>query len=210
MKAKKYIVGVLAAMAFVGGLASSVQAQIGTGWIPIIESSVAVTSGGGRIIPFPTAYPAGGALFIIPNPVGTAEYRYAPLPVTNTEQLQAELTVDSLGGNAVGLLQTGPGVLAVRKSPPSLFDMLYDAVSGKTLAPYVIGSTFQINTIYTPAAGTVDIYINQSKVEEIKVASVPVYNMVGVWSPVNLSVAAGGGPAEVTWREILFWKDGVK
>lgn len=210
MKTEKYIVRMLAAVACVCGLALSAQAQIGTGWIPTTESSVAVTSGGGRIIPFPTAYPANGVMFIIPNPVGTAEYRYAPLPATNTEQLQAELTVDSLGGDDVGLLQTGPSVIAIRKSPPALFDALYDAVSGKLLAPYVVGSTVQINTIYTPTVGTVDIYINQSNVEEITVASVPVYNVVGVWAPLNLSVAASDGPAEVSWQNILFWKDGVK
>jgi len=34
--------------------------------------------------------------------------------------------------------------------------------------------------------------------------------VVGVRAPVLLSSSASGGPAEVTWVNILFWKGGVK
>jgi hypothetical protein len=214
MKTEECIIKVLAATAFVCGLALSAQAQVGLGWIPTTESSVAVTSNGGRIIPIPTAFPGSGAIFDIPNPIGTAEWRYAPLFPTNTEQLQADLNVDWLAGadgSEVAVLQTGPCLIAVRKlSPPELFDTFVDAISGKTLGQCIPGVEARFNTIYTPAAGTVDVYINGVNVEEKTIAAVPVFNVVGVRAPVLLSSSASGGPAEVTWVNILFWKDGVK
>jgi hypothetical protein len=96
-------------------------------------------------------------------------------------------------------------VIAVRKSPADL----YDALSGKIPAPYVIGATILVNTIYIPGAGTVDVYIDGMLVEEKPLASAPIYNVVGVWVPFAVPVAVSGMD-EVTWRDILFWKGGIK
>jgi hypothetical protein len=216
MKAEKYMVRTFAAFVFICGLSLSAQAQIGSGWIPTTETSIAKTAGGGTIIPFPLPVPLpvadpiptpvpipipNGAIFRIPLGHGLAEYQYGLLPVSITEQIQGDVTVDNLGGDNIGLLQTGSCVIAVHKLPAEL----YDAQSGKILASYTVGTTVRINTIYSPAAGTVDVYINDVHVEQKVTASVPIYNVVGIWATLT-----GIGPAEATWRDILFWKGGKK
>ncbi len=206
MKTEKYTVKAFAAFALICGLSLSAQAQIGSGWTPTTETYVAKTAGRrapsfrflsrSAPIPFPN-----GAIFRIPLGHGLAEYKYANLPSSSTEQLQGDVTVDALGGNDIGLVQTGPCVIAVRKFPGEL----YDALSGKVLAPYAVGTTVRVNTIYSPAVGTVDVYINSVHVEQKIIAAVPVYNVVGIWATLT-----GIGPAEATWRDILFWKGGIK
>ncbi|MGA3008587.1 MAG: hypothetical protein ABSE59_11920, partial [Opitutaceae bacterium] len=103
--------------------------------------------------------------------------------------------------------------LVVGSNPPGAFYDVESAASGKQpgLYPYTIGATAQINTIYNPAADTVDIYINGTHVRqdtETNGASAPNpgphYNKIGAYV-----TGSGTGPAQVTWTNVAFWTGGT-
>lgn len=181
---------ILAALAFVGGLAVTASAQIGTGWTSTTVSYTTQVSSG--------CYISGG-YFKIDAGSGRAERRYATL-TSGSRQFQGTFVLDSLGGDRVSVFQTfsqtnGPWQMGAVKKPGTL----YEVEGGATLSSYTIGTSMRINTIAT-AAGSVTVYVNGSN-KESKTGGAQPYNKLGVYA-----TASGAGPAEAHWSSISFWR----
>jgi hypothetical protein len=222
MNMDKQIIKSLAACALVCGLSLTARAQLGSGWTSTTESYVIQTSSGATAVP----NSSGGGTFTVPSGIKRAEFRYGNLSQSTTEQFQGLVVYNSMAGNRVNCKQTfGPDpstpwqmlafdkTLVVGSNPPGAFYDVESAASGKQpgLYPYTIGATAQINTIYNPAADTVDIYINGTHVRqdtETNGASAPNpgphYNKIGAYV-----TGSGTGPAQVTWTNVAFWTGGT-
>ncbi len=204
MKAEKRIVKAFVALAILCGFFVSAHAQIGSGWTSTTESYVIQTSSGCTATP----NSSGGGTFTVPSGSGRAEFRFQNLSSTVTEQFQGDVTVNSLGGDRINIKQTfGPApstpwnIIAVTKANGG---ELIEIEGGAVLAPYTVGTTARINTIYNPIAQTVDVYINGAHVEQKTGHTGPNYNKIGAYVS-----ASGTGPATVTWQNILFWTGGT-
>jgi hypothetical protein len=180
----------LAALAFVGALTVTAHAQIGTGWTSTsVSYTVQVSSG---------CYNSGN-YFKLDSGSGRSEHRYDTI-TSGSRQFQGTFVMDTLGGDRVACFQTfseanGPWQMgAVAKS-----GILYEVEGGNTLASYSVGSSMRINTI-TTSGGSVQVYVNGSQ-KESKSGGTSPYNKVGAYA-----TASGGGPAEVHWSSISFWK----
>ncbi|MGA3008485.1 MAG: chitobiase/beta-hexosaminidase C-terminal domain-containing protein, partial [Opitutaceae bacterium] len=136
-----------------------------------------------------------------------------------TEQFQGDVTVASLGGTGhITMKQTfGPdatgtpwSLIAVRVVSSGTITQIYEEQTGGNtlLNHYNIGTTFRLNTIYSPNGGgagaaTVDVYINGNHVEQWTGGTPINYNKIGAY--INLS---GNGAATFTWQNVQFWTGG--
>lgn len=208
----------LAVFVFAGGISLTVHAQIGSGWTPTTETPIVQTSAGCTVIP----NSSGGGVFSVPGPgIFRAEYRFPDLSSTTTEQFQGDVTLNNLDGNRVTVKQTfGPepstswSLIAVDKtltstSFPGATGGFYDVHSSPQvmLAPFMVGQTARINTIYDPSGGpgkvSVAVYINGTLVEKMTNGTGPNYNKIGSYVS-----SSGTGPCVTTWQNILFWTGG--
>jgi rhamnogalacturonyl hydrolase YesR len=203
------------------GLSLSAQAQIGTGWTPTTETYTIQMSAGCTAVPLPSGSGVGGVFNIPFSTPSTdnfrAEFRFQNLSTTTTEQFQGDVTLDSFGGDRVTVKQTFGAPPTPSSTSWSLiavsrvtFGGFYDVHGGpqKFLAPFMVGQTARINTIFNPNGGasgaaTVDVYINGTWVEQQTGGGSPSYNKVGAYAS-----STGAGPATVTWQNILFWTGG--
>jgi hypothetical protein len=209
---------ILAAFALAGGLSLAAHAQIGSGWTPTTETSIVQTSAGCTVVP----NTSGGGVFSVPGPgIFRAEFRFQNLSQSTTEQFQGDVTLNNLDGDRVTVKQTfGPdpstswSLIAVSKtitSPsfPGATGGFYEVHgSGQPmLAPFTVGQTARINTIYDPSGGpgkiSTTVYINGSFVEKFTDGTGPNYNKIGSYVS-----STGTGPCITTWQNILFWTGG--
>jgi hypothetical protein len=209
---------VLAALALAGGLSLTAHAQIGSGWTPTTETPIIQTSAGCTVVP----NSSGGGVFSVPGPgIFRAEYRFPDLSQTTTEQFQGDVTLNNLDGNRVTVKQTfGPepstswSLIAIDKTLtstnfPGLTGGFYDvhAIGQPMLAPFMVGQTARINTIYDPSGGSgkvsTTVYINGTFVEKFTDGTAPNYNKIGSYVS-----SSGTGPCVTTWQNILFWTGG--
>jgi hypothetical protein len=205
---------ILATFALAGGWSLAAHAQLGSGWTPTTETFVVQTSAGCTVVP----NSSGGGVFSVPNdPINfRAEYRFQDLSQTTTEQFQGDVTLDNLDGDRVTVKQTfGPSpstswsLIAVRNATPSAPAGFYDVHgSGQPiLAPFTVGQTARINTIYDPSGGpgkiSTTVYINGSFVEKFTDGTGPNYNKIGSYVS-----STGSGPCVTDWENILFWTGG--
>jgi hypothetical protein len=209
---------VLAAFALACGLSLTAQAQIGSGWTPTTETSIVQTSAGCTVVP----NSSGGGVFSVPGPgIFRSEFRFQDLSQTTTEQFQGDVTLNNLDGNRVTVKQTfGPSpstswsLIAVDKtltstSFPGATGGFYDVHSSPQvlLAPFMVGQTARINTIYDPSGGpgniSTAVYINGTFVEKFTNGTGPNYNKIGSYVS-----SSGTGPCITTWQNILFWTGG--
>lgn len=191
----------IAAIALIGGLSATAQAQIGSGWSPTsINFYVQTTDGATQ-----SGDPATGALFTLPSGAGRSEARY-DTQTSGTWQFQGYCTVNSLDGDRICLKQTfdeanGPwNMIAVSKANGSL----YEVEGGAYLADYTVGNQVQINTLGDADAGTVDVYINGTYVETKTGGSNTLYDKCGAYA-----TSSGSGPATVSWTGVQFWVGGT-
>jgi MYXO-CTERM domain-containing protein len=199
----------LAAWALAGGLSLTAHAQIGSGWIPTTETPIIQTSAGCTVVP----NSSGGGVFSVPGPgIFRAEYRFPDLSQTTTEQFQGDVTLNNLDGDRVTVKQTfGPepssswSLIAVSKGLGGFYDV--HASPQVLLAPFMVGQTARINTIYDPSGGpgkvSVAVYINGTFVEKFTDGTAPDYNKIGSYVS-----STGTGPCVTTWQNVLFWTGG--
>jgi hypothetical protein len=209
---------VLAAFALACSLPLAAQAQIGSGWTPTTETSIVQTSAGCTVVP----NSSGGGVFSVPGPgIFRSEFRFQDLSQTTTEQFQGDVTLNNLDGNRVTVKQTfGPSpstswsLIAVDKTLtssnfPGATGGFYDVHASPQvlLAPFMVGQTARINTIYDPSGGSgnisVAVYINGTFVEKLTNGIGPNYNKIGSYVS-----SSGTGPCITTWQNILFWTGG--
>ncbi len=209
---------ILAAFALAGGLSLTAHAQIGSGWTPTTETPIIQTSAGCTVVP----NSSGGGVFSVPGPgIFRAEYRFPDLSQSTTEQFQGDVTLNNLDGDRVTVKQTfGPepstswSLIAIGKTVtgpnfPGVMGGFYDvhASPQALLAPFMVGQTARINTIYDPSGGpgkiSTTVYINGTFVEKFTDGTAPNYNKIGSYVS-----STGTGPCVTTWQNILFWTGG--
>ncbi|WP_438482434.1 hypothetical protein [Oleiharenicola lentus] len=196
MNIKKLSV-LVSAVALLGGLASTSQAQVANGpWSSWSPSYNTQTSGSGSI---------SGTTFSLSSSSSSGEHRAERRYVSfssGSRQFEGTVRVNSLGGDRICLKQTfqdgtGPWNMIAVKKPGSL----YEVQGGATLAGYTIGNSVRINTVSYTGSQKVVVYINGSQVETITGGTLPFYDKLGAYR-----TNSGNGPVSVTWSGIRFWQ----
>ena len=219
MKTTKCLNALLSAFLLTAGWAGvSVRAQaaptgdvpLGTGWSATTESYSVQTSAGCKV----TANTSGGGTFTLPSGRGRAEFRFKNLVKTKTEQFEGFVTVNQYPPTAREVsvkqlhgLENPWSIVEVTPAPGGGLQLLELENNAAVLSPTILlGTTYQVNTIYNPTAKTYDVYINRSWVEELSTKSSDTfYNKIGAYT-----IDSGNGPATVTWTNVAFWTGGTK
>ncbi|MGA3006587.1 MAG: hypothetical protein ABSE59_01730 [Opitutaceae bacterium] len=183
---------------------------LGAGWSATTESYSIQTSAGCTVTP----NSSGGGTFSVPSGRGRAEFRFKNLSKSKTEQFEGFFTVNRFPSTSRqvsvkqlhGLDNPWSIVEVTPASGGGLELVEFESNSTVLLKTVLIGTIYQMNTIYNPMTKTYDVYVNGTWVEEMAThSSDTFYNKIGAYT-----TDSGNGPAMVTWTNIAFWTGGTK